>query len=82
MPDTAISVDAVDTSKKNSDIVEAGSDVTTVSMDLQDAKCFWNDVEYSRGARVNSEGKVYERGPGCESTETEQTTIRKSNFFI
>ena len=60
MPDTAISVDAVDTSKKNSDIVEAGSDVTTVSMDLQDAKCYWNDIEYSRGARVNSDGKVYE----------------------
>lgn len=60
MADTGVSVDAVDTSKKNSDIVEAGADVTTVNMDQQDAKCYWNDVEYSRGARVNSGGKVYE----------------------
>ena len=60
MADTGVSVDAVDASKKNSDIVEAGADVTTVSMDLQDAKCFWNDTEYSRGDRVNLDGKVYE----------------------
>ena len=60
MADTGVSVDAVDASKKNSDIVEAGADVTTVSMDLQDAKCFWNDAEYSRGDRVNLDGKVYE----------------------
>ena len=60
MADTGVSVDVVDASKKNSDIVEAGADVTTVSMDLQDAKCYWNDAEYSRGDRVNSGGKVYE----------------------
>lgn len=60
MPDTGNSVEAVDASKKTSAIVEAGADVTTVSMDLQDAKCYWNDVEYSRGSRVNSGGKVYE----------------------
>jgi len=60
MPDTGNSVEAVDASKKTSVIVEAGADVTTVSMELQDAKCYWNDIEYSRGARVNSDGKVYE----------------------
>lgn len=60
MADTGVSVDAVDNSRKNSDIVEAGADVTTIGMDQQDANCYWNDVEYSRGARVNSDGKVYE----------------------
>jgi len=60
MSDTGVSVEAVDTSKKNSEIVEAGADVTTVSMDMQDAECYWNDVEFSRGARVNSGGIVYE----------------------
>lgn len=60
MSDTGLGVDAVDASKKNSEIVEATADETTVSMELQDEKCYWNDVEFSRGARVNSGGKVYE----------------------
>ena len=60
MSDTGTSVDAVDPSKKTSEIVAATADEATVSMDLQDAKCYWNDVEYNRGTRVNSAGKVYE----------------------
>ena len=60
MPDTGVSVDTVDASKKNSEIVGATADEATVSMDLQDAKCYWNDVEFSQGARVNSGGICYE----------------------
>jgi len=60
MSDTGVSVDAVDPSKKNSEIVDATADEATVSMELQNAKCYWNDVEYSQGSRVNSGGKCYE----------------------
>ena len=60
MSDSGISVDAIDPSKKNSEIVSATADEATVSMELQDAKCYWNDTEYTRGARVNSGGICYE----------------------
>jgi len=59
MSDSGISVDAQDASKNNSEIVEAAADETTVSMELQDAKCYWNDAEFSRGDRVNADGKSY-----------------------
>jgi len=60
MSDTVINVDALDTSKNNSKIVEAGADQTTMSMDLEDARCYWNDAEFSRGDRINADGKCYE----------------------
>ena len=55
----ATSVEAVDPAKNNSEIIGTTSDEATVSMDLQDAKCHWNDAEFSQGDQVNLDGKYY-----------------------
>ena len=60
MSDSGDNVDPIDPSKNSSDIAGPTSDEATVSMDMMNAKCFWNDVEYSYEDRVNSEGKVYQ----------------------
>ena len=60
MSDKGISVDKLDASRKNSEIVEASADETTVSMEKQDEKCYWNDAEFSQGDRVNTDGKCFE----------------------
>ncbi len=54
------SVDAVDPSKNTSEILGPTSDEATVQMDQMEEKCYWNDVEFSTGDQINSEGKCYE----------------------
>ena len=44
-----IDVDAIDPSKKNSEILGPTSDEATVQMSELDQKCSWNDVEYPQG---------------------------------
>lgn len=53
-------VDPVDSSKKTSEIIDGTAGEATVKMDLQSAKCHWNDVEFSQGDRVEAEGQCYE----------------------
>ena len=57
----AIDVESADPTKTTSDII-AGStaDEATISMDMMNAKCLWNDTEYDQGTRVTVDGKCYE----------------------
>jgi hypothetical protein len=57
---TPTPVDAVDQSKNTSTILESMGSESTVRMDLQDAKCYWNDAEFSQGEQVTLEDKCYE----------------------
>jgi len=57
---SGVAVESVDPAKKTSEITGLTSDEATVSMDLADAVCFWNDTEYAQGSRVNTDGKCYE----------------------
>ncbi|MFQ5659317.1 MAG: hypothetical protein ACE5GZ_02755 [Gammaproteobacteria bacterium] len=56
----AAAVDPVDPVKKTSEIAGPTGDEATVSMELLDAKCLWNDAEYEQGQRVSADGKCYE----------------------
>ena len=49
-----------DPARKTSAISGPTSDEATVSMDLANAKCVWNDAEYATGDRVSNDGKTYE----------------------
>ncbi len=55
-----VEVEAPDSSKKTSDILGPMSEEATVSMDLQDEHCYWNDAEFSQGDQIIAEGKRYE----------------------
>ena len=57
---TPTPVDAVDPAKNTSTILESMGSETTVKMDMQDAKCYWNDVEFSRGQQVSLNDECYE----------------------
>ena len=56
----AVSVEAPDPAKKTSEILGPMSEETTVRMDLQSEKCYWNDVEFSHGDQITVEGNCYE----------------------
>ena len=56
----ATEVEAIDTSKKNSEVLGSASDEATVQMDQLEEKCYWNDAEFSSGDQVLSNGKCYE----------------------
>ena len=53
-------VEAVDPAKNTSTILESMGGETTVKMDMQDAKCYWNDEEFSRGQQVTLDDDCYE----------------------
>lgn len=55
----AIEVEAVDPSKKTSQILGPSSDEATVQMSEMDQKCYWNDAEFEQGAKVVADGKAY-----------------------
>ena len=59
MPDP-IRVDVADPSKKTSEILGPTSDEATVQMSELTQKCYWNDVEYEQGARVEAGNDCYE----------------------
>lgn len=46
--------------KKTSEILGPTSGEATVKMDLQTAKCYWNDAEFSQGARISVNDECYE----------------------
>ena len=56
----ATEVDAINNSKKNSEVLGPSSDEATVQMDQLEEKCYWNDAEFSNGDQVTSAGKCYE----------------------
>ena len=56
----AVPVEAPDSAKKTSEILGPMSEEATVEMDLQNEKCYWNDVEFSQGDQVIADGKCYE----------------------
>lgn len=53
-------VEAPDSSKNTSEIMGPDSDDETVQMSDMDAKCFWNDIEFQTGDKVNADGQCYE----------------------
>lgn len=55
-----INVEPVDPAKKTSEILGPMSEESTVRMDLQNEKCYWNDTEFAHGDQVTIEGKCYE----------------------
>ena len=56
----AIRVEAVDPSKKTSEILGPTSDEATVQMSELSQKCYWNNVEYGQGIQVITNGECYE----------------------
>ncbi|MBI2993137.1 MAG: hypothetical protein HYY48_03055 [Gammaproteobacteria bacterium] len=46
--------------KKTSQILGPTGGEATVKMDLQDAKCYWNDAEFFQGDRISVNDECYE----------------------
>lgn len=55
-----VNVDPVDPGKKTSEIAGPSADEATVSMDMMEESCYWNDQEFKLGQRVSSGGTCYE----------------------
>lgn len=53
-------VTEVDPAKKTSNILGPMSEQSTVRMDLQNEKCYWNGQEFSHGDQVLLGDKCYE----------------------
>ena len=53
-------VDAAEPPKKTSEIIGPVSNEATVQMNRSEEKCYWNDAEFSPGAKVSTGGKCYE----------------------
>lgn len=53
-------VEKADPGKKTSPITGPVHDEATVQMDQMDAKCYWNDAEFTLGDRISVDGKCYE----------------------
>ncbi len=53
-------VDAVDPLKKTSKVIDSAGNEVTVQMTDTEAKCYWNDAEFSAGAEIDANGKRYE----------------------
>jgi len=56
----AVPVEAPDPAKNTSEILGPMSEEATVSMNLQNENCYWNDAEFSQGDQVTVDGKCYE----------------------
>lgn len=56
----AVTVEPADPAKTTSEIAGPTADEATVSMEMMNANCYWNDAEYSQGQRVSTDGKCYE----------------------
>ena len=57
----ATPVEQMDSSKKNSDILDGTtSDEATVSLAMEDVKCYWNDAAFANGDQVELGSEVYE----------------------
>ena len=53
-------VEAMDTGKKNSEVLESTKKASTVMMGEGSTSCFWNGEEFSDGVRVCDNGVAYE----------------------
>jgi len=53
-------VEVADPQKKTSKVIDSAGDEVTVQMTDTEAKCYWNDTEFSPGAKINANGKHYE----------------------
>ncbi|MBI4006302.1 MAG: hypothetical protein HY356_06500 [Gammaproteobacteria bacterium] len=53
-------VKPVDPARNTSTVLGPMSEQSTVQMNLQNEKCFWNDTEFSQGDQIISDGKCYE----------------------
>ncbi|MFC1580309.1 hypothetical protein ACFL4N_05290 [Thermodesulfobacteriota bacterium] len=60
MNDDIRQVEAMDSGKKNSEVLESTKKVSTVIMGGGTTSCFWNDEEFSDGTRVCEGGVAYE----------------------
>lgn len=56
----AIKVEAVNPSKKTSEIAGPTSDEATVQMSEMNQKCYWNDVVYNQGIQILVGDECYE----------------------
>ena len=52
----ATEVEAIDNSKKKSEILGPTSDEATVQMDQLEDKCYWNDAEFSTSEKSEQPG--------------------------
>lgn len=54
------SVEPAAPGRKTSQILGPTGGEATVKMDLQDAKCYWNDAEFSQGDRISLKDECFE----------------------
>ena len=55
-----VSVSAPEPGKKTSKIVGPMDGQDTVQLDAENAKCYWNGQEFSKGDRVSHDGSCHE----------------------
>jgi len=55
-----VKVDPADPTKKTSEIAGPSADEATISMELINENCHWNDQEYKLGQRITTGDKCYE----------------------
>ncbi len=60
MSKTPTHVKPVDPARNTSTVLGPMSEQSTVQMNLQKEKCYWNDTEFSQGEQIISDGKCYE----------------------
>ena len=60
MSDDIKQVDPIDSTKKNSRVVDSLRGEATVILDKGKSQCYWNDVEFPEGSEVCDKGVAYE----------------------
>ena len=60
MSDDITNVDPMDSTKKNSEVVESLTGEKTIILGEEKSKCFWNDAEFPDGSKVCDSGVTYE----------------------
>jgi hypothetical protein len=58
MNDEIIQVDSMEAAKKNSEVVESLSDVSTVMLN-KEIKCYWNGKEFEDDSKICDNGILY-----------------------
>ena len=59
MSEDITAVDPMDSAKKNSEVLESLNGEQTVVLG-EEPKCYWNDVAFTDGSRVEDDGVTYE----------------------
>ena len=55
-----IEVSAAEAGKKTSNVINTVDSQDTVQLEAENAKCYWNDQEFSKGDQIINNGKCYE----------------------